>query len=186
MISPNGFVSALVSSQRSPELENVDNVFGFLIGSWDIEAVLHDLEGRTRRTRGELHASWVLEGRAIQDLFIFPRRVDRTPAVRVSGDRYATTIRTYDGKLSAWRVVFINPAAVETNAELVARRDGEAIAMEGSLADGTPIRWLYEDVTVKSFHYSAHRLGSDGRTWQTYLEISGKRAGEPEIQRAVR
>lgn len=173
----NAFLDALASARRSSDLEGIDDVFGFLIGSWDIDAVLHGSDGETRRTRGEVHASWVLEGRAIQDLFIFPRPADRTSGVSGPGDRYATTIRTYDRQRGAWRVVFINPAAVETNAELIARRDGAAVAMEGNLADDTPIRWRYEDVTERSFHYSARRLGSDGMTWQLYLEIFGKRAG---------
>jgi hypothetical protein len=178
MISRNAFLDALASSQRSPELADVDDVFGFLIGSWDIDAVLHDGAGRTQRARGEVHASWVLEGRAIQDLFIFPRPADRASGVRGPADRYATTIRTYDRKRSAWRVVFINPAAAETNAELLARREGDAVAMEGNLADGTPIRWRYEDVMERSFHYSARRLRQDDRSWQLYLEIFGKRIGE--------
>jgi hypothetical protein len=102
---------------------------------------------------------------------------DRTSGVRGPADRYATTVRTYDRTRGVWRVVFINPAAVETNAELVARREKDAIAMEGSLANGTAIRWRYEDVTERSFHYSARRLRQDDRTWQLYLEIFGKRAG---------
>src|SRR5262249_46688944 len=107
----------------------VDDIFGFLIGSWDLTAVLYDAEGRTQRSRGEIHASWVLEGRAIQDLFIFPRR-----ALPARGDRYATTIRTYDRMLNAWRVNFINPAADETSAQLIARRHGQGIEMEGKLS----------------------------------------------------
>src|SRR5690348_17334155 len=77
MKASNVFFDALVSSARAPELADVDDLFGFLIGSWDLEAVLHDPTGQTQRSRGELHAAWVLEGRAIQDLFIFPRRSDR-------------------------------------------------------------------------------------------------------------
>jgi len=177
MTSRSAFLDALACSRRSSELDHVDDLFGFLIGSWDIDAMIHGADGQVRRTRGEVHASWVLEGRAIQDLFIFPRPADRTSGGSGPGDRYATTIRTYDRERAAWRVLFINPAAVETNAELTARRDGQTIAMEGHLADRTPIRWRYEDVTEKSFHYSAHRLSGDGRTWQMYLEIFGRRVG---------
>lgn len=71
------FLDALVSSQRTPDLAETDDIFGFLIGSWDVEAILHDANGQKHKTTGEVHASWVLEGRAIQDLFIFPRRADR-------------------------------------------------------------------------------------------------------------
>ncbi|HME30037.1 MAG TPA: hypothetical protein VKE53_09285 [Pseudolabrys sp.] len=177
MTTPQGFLDALVSSQRSPELAAVDDIFGFLIGSWDLTAVLYDAEGRTQRSRGEIHASWVLEGRAIQDLFIFPRRADRASAVPARGDRYATTIRTYDRMLNAWRVNFINPAADETSAQLIARRHGQGIEMEGKLSGGTPIRWRYASITPTSFHYSAEKHGSDGKSWQLYLELFGKRYG---------
>jgi hypothetical protein len=130
------FVDALVSPQRAPELLDVDDLFGFLVGSWDLEAVLHNAGGQTQRMMGELHVSWVLEGRAIQDLFIFPRREDRA-AARTSWDRYTTTIRTYGRTLNAWRVNFINPASDETSAQLTARRRGHGIEMEGQPSGGT-------------------------------------------------
>jgi hypothetical protein len=90
-------------------------------------------------------------------------------------DRYATTIRTYDRDLKAWRVNFINPAAYETSANLIARRQGDGIEMEGRLADGTPIRWRYEKSTPTSFNYSAEKMGSSDGSWQLYLELFGKR-----------
>lgn len=141
MTISQGFVDALVFPRRAAELADVDDIFGFLIGSWELEAVLYDPKGQTQRSRGEIHASWVLEGRAMQDLFIFPRRADRAFEVPARGDRYATTIRTYDRTQRAWRVNFINPAAFETSAQLIARRKGEGIELEGKLADGTPVRW---------------------------------------------
>jgi len=116
----NVFVDALVSSGPATELEDVDHIFGFLVGSCEVEAVLYDASGRSETRKGEVHASWVLEGRAIQDLFIFPRRADRPLGTAVGDDRYATTIRTYDRRMDAWRVNFINPAADETSARLIA------------------------------------------------------------------
>jgi hypothetical protein len=169
------FLEALPASQRARELAGVDDIFGFLIGSWDVDAVLYDAEGHARTTRGEVHAAWVLEGRAIQDLFIFPRRADRAAGTPPTGDRYATSIRTYDRTLKAWRVTFINPAADETSAQLIARRKGDSIEMDGKLADGTPIRWRYVTITPANFHYTAERLRSDS-TWHVYLELFGTRA----------
>ncbi|HEY1748745.1 MAG TPA: hypothetical protein VGG11_18515 [Xanthobacteraceae bacterium] len=175
MTAPRSFLDALVSAQRAPELVGADDIFGFLIGSWDIEAVLHDRDGRMQRSKGEVHASWVLEGRAIQDLFIFPRRADRASGGSVQDDRYATTIRTFDRMQEAWRVDFINPAAPETSAQLMARRSGQGIEMEGALADGTRIQWSYQSITPTSFHYSAKKRVDD-RSWKLYLELFGKRA----------
>ena len=56
-----------------------------------------------------------MKERATQDLFIFPRRADRPLGTAVGDDRYATTIRTYDRRMDAWRVNFINPAADEAS-----------------------------------------------------------------------
>jgi len=177
MTTPQPFLDALVSAQLAPELADVDDLFGFLMGSWDLEAVLHDADGKTRTSSGELHAAWVLEGRAMQDLFIFPRRADRASGVPAQGSRYGTTIKTYDRAQNAWRVEFINPAADETSARLMARRNGAGIAMEGQLSGGTPIRWYYRSITPTSFHYSAEKLADDGKRWLLYLELFGTRPG---------
>ena len=166
------FLDALVSPRRAPELADADGIFDFLIGSWDLDAVLYDPEGRKQRTRGEIHASWVLEGRAIQDLFIFPRRADRTGGVPGGDDRYATTIRTYDRRLQAWQINFINPAAPETSAQLIAQRKQKRIEMDGKLSDGTPIRWRYLTVEPHSFHYTAEKQSGHGG-WRLYLELFG-------------
>lgn len=168
------FVEALVASRRSPSIADADDLFGFLLGSWDLNAVLYDASGHATSSRGELHVAWVLEGRAIQDLFIFPRRADRVSGVPAHGDRYATTLRTLDREQQAWRVAFINPADPETSAQLLARRRGHDIVMEGQLANGTAIRWRYQAITSISFHYSAENL-SEG-AWHLYLELFGKRA----------
>jgi hypothetical protein len=80
MTRPNSFLDALASPQRSPELADADDPFGWLIGSWEVVAVLHDPSGNIEKRRGEVYASWELEGRAIQDLFIFPRQIDRFSA----------------------------------------------------------------------------------------------------------
>jgi hypothetical protein len=175
-MTSQSFLDALVSPQRAPELAGMDDVFGFLIGSWDLDAVLYDPNGQTQKNKGEIHASWVLEGRAIQDLFIFPRRADRAFGVPARGDRYATTIRTYDTTLNACRINFINPSYNETSAQLIARRHGHNIEMEGKLSGGTPIRWRLDSITPKSFHYSAEKLGDDGKSWQLYLELFGTRS----------
>jgi hypothetical protein len=171
------FIEALTSPKRASELPATDDIFGWMIGSWDMEAVLHNVNGQTHKTRGEVHASWILEGRAIQDLFIFPRRADRLSGRPTQGDRYATTIRTYDRNLGAWRITFINPASDETSAQLIARRVGHSIEMEGQLVDGTHVRWRYQSISQNSFHYEAEKLNADGKSWHLYLELFGKRSG---------
>lgn len=172
------FPEALVSPERSPELAGVDDIFGSVIGSWDLEAEVHYPDGHTQKTKGELHASWVLEGRAIQDLFIYPRRADRSKGVPSHGDRYGTTIRTFDRKLNAWRVEFINPADDETSGELLARRRDHGIVMDGKLRNGTLIRWSYPTISPSSFHYVAEQMNPEDKSWRVYLELFGTRASK--------
>jgi hypothetical protein len=82
MTRTNTFVDALVSSQRSLELACADDTFGFLIGSGEVEAVLYDASGENKKRKGELHASWVLEGRGVQDLSSFRVEPIDIPAFR--------------------------------------------------------------------------------------------------------
>jgi hypothetical protein len=95
MAIPQSFLDALPSSRRTPDIAEADDIFGFLIGSWEIDAVLYNADGQRQTSKGEVHATWVLEGRAIQDLFIFPRRADRSSGIPARGNRYATTIRNF-------------------------------------------------------------------------------------------
>ena len=67
-VRPENFVDLLVSAGRSPEIPESEDVYGWLVGSWELE-VLHyravNLVGQG--LRGEAHFSWALEGRAIQE-----------------------------------------------------------------------------------------------------------------------
>ena len=54
--------------------------------------------------------------------------------------------------------------------------NGSDIAMDGKLADGTPIRWRYEAITATPFHYSAEKMRPDDKSGHLYLELFGKRA----------
>jgi hypothetical protein len=105
MSVPQEFLNALPSPGRAPELAEADDIFGWMIGSWEVDAILHDRNGQTHETKGEVHASWVLEGRAIQDLFIFPPRADRNSGRPAEGvDRGATFRVRSDRKLSLYQL----------------------------------------------------------------------------------
>ena len=45
------FTKALVFPNRASELPEADDIFGWMIGSWEVEAVLHDVSGRTQKAR---------------------------------------------------------------------------------------------------------------------------------------
>ena len=173
-MTSEAFTAALTSPRRSPHLPKDDDLFDFIIGDWDLAARVHDNDGNVKTSRGELLSSWVLDGRAIQDLFIFPRRIDRKSAPPSRGDRYGTTIRLYDHGDRTWRVYWLNPADEETSGELRARSYEGGVVLTGTLWDGTDVRWYYQDITTTSFRYRAEKLTTRGQ-WQLYLELDGSR-----------
>jgi len=74
------FIALLAAPGRSLEIRESGDVYGWLVGSWELE-VLHykAVDVSAQRIRGEAHFGWVLEGRAIQDVWITPRPEDRSP-----------------------------------------------------------------------------------------------------------
>jgi hypothetical protein len=57
MAVPKPFLDALASSRRGPAIAEANDIFGFLIGSWEIDAVLHNADGRRQTSKGEVHAA---------------------------------------------------------------------------------------------------------------------------------
>jgi hypothetical protein len=49
-------------------------LYGWLVGNWNTEIVTYTEDGTINTGRGEIHAGWVLEGRAIQDIWMMPPR----------------------------------------------------------------------------------------------------------------
>ena len=93
-IQKQNFHSLLAATGRSPEIPEENDVYGWLVGSWDLE-VLHyaAVDIAPLHIQGEVHFGWVLEGRAIQDVWIMPRRSDRTPSTDKANNMYGTTLR---------------------------------------------------------------------------------------------
>lgn len=51
MTIAGGFLEALPFPEKSPEISDRDDIFGWMIGSWEMEAVLYDNDGREHEPR---------------------------------------------------------------------------------------------------------------------------------------
>ena len=175
-IRPDGLPAALVSTERAAEIPAVDDIYGWLIGSWelDVRRYLVDLTGRG--IRGEAHFGRVLEGRGVQDVWIMPERGERGAEVDRRCNMYGTTLRLWDPVIAAWRVSWFNPVAGLRD-ELVGRRQGATIVQIGSHADGRPIRWVFSEITANSFRWTGEALDDDGAGWQLEGEFCARRLG---------
>lgn len=87
---------------------------------------------------------------------------------------YGTTLRVWDPSLQAWHVTWTNPVSGLRD-ELIARREGNDIVQIGAHANGTPIRWIFTEITADSFHWTGEALNPDGKTWKLEGEFYAKR-----------
>lgn len=145
-----------------------------LIGRWDVEVVDYEDGGLVRRSRGEWLFSWVLEGRAIQDVFIVPARAARDQAAPAKGNRYGATLRVYDFRTDTWRVTWTN-AVTNVQTCLTGLKRGDEIFQEGSQEDGSLARWIFSDIRPESFRWSGLASKDGGATWQKIVEFFARR-----------
>jgi len=160
-MNKSDFESAMIAAGRSAEILELADLYGWLIGSWDLQVRRFGADGTERGGSGEVHFAWVLEGRAIQDVWI----MDNT---------YGMTLRVWDRAIEAWRVTWINPVTGARN-ELVGRRSGKDLVQVGTHANGTPIRWIFTDITPDSFRWVGEALEADGNTWKLETEFRARR-----------
>ena len=169
----DSLVEVLLAGDRSLAIPPSDDLYAFLIGSWELDVVSYDDDGNVTKSTGEAHFAWVLEGRAVQDVFINPRRSDRGPQSPKFANWYGTTFRIYDASIGAWRVNWFNPHD-GVRAELIGRRQGKDIVQEGKFPDGTPIRWSFSEITENSCLWRGERREPD-ETWRLQVEFRAKR-----------
>src|SRR5687768_8895626 len=89
----SAFAGALVAAGPSRDLGAAASTYDWLIGVWDAELIDFLEDGSRHEQRGEWHFSWTLEGRAVQDVLIAPRRFKRNRSGPRRADRYGTSIR---------------------------------------------------------------------------------------------
>jgi hypothetical protein len=159
------FFSLLAAAQRSPEIPEAADAYGWLCGTWDLK-VLHyrGIDVAARDMTGEVHAARVLEGRAVQDVWIMPRIEDRRVEFDRTMNMYGTTLRSWDASLQGWRIAWTNPVSGHRE-EQVGRWNGSDILQEGTRADGTRTRWTFVEITANSFHWRGEAMHPGNDSW---------------------
>jgi hypothetical protein len=175
VLARDGFVVSLTSPGRSPEIPESADVYGWLAGSWELQVLrFWAVDLRTQNIKGEAHFGWVLEGRAIQDVWIMPQLCDRSQDLDRTKNMYGTTLRIWDPAIQAWRIRWVDPVSGYEERQ-TGRKAGSEIVQVGARADGTPTRWRFTEITHDSFHWIGDALESDGKTWKIEGEFKARR-----------
>jgi hypothetical protein len=167
--------AVLAAAGRSPEIPELADAYGWFVGDWELSILRYwGRDVAARGIKGEVHAGWVLEGRAVQDVWIMPRRPERTNQLDKQMNMYGTTLRVWDRALGAWRITWSNPAG-DHYEQQIGRWSGDDVVQVGTREGGTTTRWTFAEITSDSFHWLGEALDLDGKSWRLEGEFRAKR-----------
>jgi hypothetical protein len=162
MTAASSFIDALRAAHPASARADKLGLYGWLIGQWEMDAVIHLDDGTQHKGRGEIHFGWVLEGRAIQDVWILP------------GVFYGTTLRIYDPNIDAWHILWSDPLR-QVYTRQIGRAHGDGIVQDGKNDAGEPVRWSFTEITPNSFRWRGERSRDGGASWQLQAEFFARR-----------
>jgi len=166
-------IAVLSANGPHPSLGRQADLFGRFAGTWDCDYSFIAADGSVRRSRGELLFGWILDGRALQDIWIgYPKAG--------SGDErtIGTSVRFVDPKSGKWKVVFVAPGS-----DFVIQVEGGAeedrIVLRGVDGDGAAVRWSFNDILPDSFVWRGETSRDGSKTWRLEEEHQMRRRTSP-------
>ena len=164
----DALAKVLHATGPSPDRAAQMMLYGQFVGSWEGTLVYRDAEGVRRETSAEVHFGWVLEGRAVQDVWIAPSRRARPATERLL--MHGTTLRVYHPGSAIWHITWTDPVRQVFNS-MTGRKAGDDIVQEYRRDDGARVQWMFTEIGPDSFHWSARESKDDGETWATRGEF---------------
>ncbi|QTQ10815.1 hypothetical protein HRI96_00550 [Treponema parvum] len=164
----NSFSEALCSNEKNKIIPEAYDYFGGLIGEWAVEWRDRLDDTVPRRVKGEWIFSRVLEGTAVQDLFIVPSRTERLHNPQADAE-YGTTLRIYNPKTTVWDIFYgctgsaFRLTAVKTGDEVVLTENGEG-----------KMRYIFSEITADTFRWRKEYLNADGH-WAVAAIVTAMR-----------
>jgi hypothetical protein len=140
-------------------------LFGQFVGDWEIVECRYLEHGKWVERTGEVHWNWILDGRAVQDVWMY--HDDESGRLRPIG----TTIRFYDSERRLWRSIWITPQHRDVDL-FFGKKVGDEIVLdmqgESKKPDDGEIRWIFSEITSSSFNWRAEESMDGGKTWVTH------------------
>jgi hypothetical protein len=167
MTAPSLFADVLKADGPASDRADKMALYGWLVGNWEMDKVLYAEDGTVTRSDGESHFGWVLQGQAIQDVWIWPKR----PSV---SSMHGTTLRVYDPGIDAWHIIWSDPVNQDYSRQ-IGRAEGKDIVQIGTDAGGLQTRWRFTEITPDSFHWLGERRKADGDEWWLETEYFARR-----------
>lgn len=162
-MNDDALAAALHCEDPAPERAGHLALYAFLIGRWTFEATVNRVGGEVFRGTGSIHAGWVLDGRALQDVWILP------------GSFHGTTLRVYDAGLDAWHIAWTDPLQPYYSRQ-VGRACGADIVQLGRDDSGRTTRWRFTERTPDAFHWTGEYVSPEDGEWRLEADFRARRA----------
>jgi hypothetical protein len=169
--NPPWNLKGLGAREPFPDRRDKLMLFGQFVGDWVGEATLLKEDGsEVSGGIGEVHFNWILDGRAVQDVWgpVDPATGKFVPA--------GTTIRFYDSVKDNWQSTWISPLQNNT-LTFTGREEKGEIILETRNPRGQKERWIFFDIAVgSSFSWRSEVSNDEGATWKTKTRYHFNRA----------
>ncbi len=129
-------------------------LYGRFVGSWAGTLSYRDADEVRREAPVDVHFGWVLEGRAVQDVWIAPARASRI----------------YDPRRDLWEITWLDPVSGAFN-RMTGREIGADIVQEYRSDDGGRCQWMFTEITPGSFRWISRNSSDEGGTWTVDVEM---------------
>lgn len=96
----------LFATTRHSSIPESKDIFGKFIGKWSLDLTIINTNGTKLSYTGEWHFHRILQGRAIQDIWMVPGLTGQNHS---EFHEYGTTIRTFNTNTNTWKAVWFGP-----------------------------------------------------------------------------
>lgn len=169
----------LPASGPHPDLVDKLMLFGQFVGVWDLRVQFYDDDGRSLFDQpGTWSFGWVLDGRAIQDVLVYPAFGD--PPASGPGTRgIGTSVRYFNPRTDTWHVSWFGVVS-GTLVILQGGRVGDEIHLTSEPEpDGTLNHWMFTAVSPDGFVWKGYESADEGTTWRLRQRMQATRRPAP-------
>ncbi len=152
----------LLCSTRDASRAQGLELYAFMVGAWSFEATVWPAEGGVHHGTGSIAAGWVLDGRALQDVWVLP------------GLFHGTTLRVYDPTRDGWHILWSDPLH-QYYARQFGRAEGDDIVQLGQNDAGKPTRWSFRERGADRFTWRGEVSDDGGASWRLEAEFLCRR-----------
>ena len=161
--TPGDLAKVLQASQPEATLRQAAAAVDRLVGDWSVDYVDIAKDGKATRRTGRFVVRWVLDGRAVEDVWI----VDPS-GTRKEREVY-TDVRYFDPNLRTWKAVFFDPEHASV-ASFTGESGGDGLILHSPDLGAPDSRWSFINVRADSMVFRDEASDDGGKSWRLRSE----------------